>query len=131
MNISEIFYSFFYIFILYFQFATVVGILIANLLGKPWGYSDPGWRWLVSVTVIPSLLQLCCWPFLLESPRWMISRDRETAHQILINLRGVTDPELIGFQSIITLLIFTIPGMNWIFTPPRILVEFVFRATHL
>jgi MFS transporter, SP family, solute carrier family 2 (facilitated glucose transporter), member 3 len=43
------------------------------------------------VTVVVAVIQLVCYPFLLESPRWLLSRDPESleARQIIKNLRGL------------------------------------------
>jgi SP family facilitated glucose transporter-like MFS transporter 3 len=66
----------------------VIGILIANCLGKPLGGYD-SWRILLGATVVPALLQLTFAPFLPESPRWLVSRGRkEEAEVVLSNLRG-------------------------------------------
>jgi MFS transporter, SP family, solute carrier family 2 (facilitated glucose transporter), member 3 len=56
------------------QFALVIGILIADLLAFPFA-TVQGWRTLFAVTAVVSAMQLLCSPFLLESPRWLLSRD--------------------------------------------------------
>jgi MFS transporter, SP family, solute carrier family 2 (facilitated glucose transporter), member 3 len=56
------------------QFALVIGILIADLLAFPFATVE-GWRTLFAVTAVVSAMQLLCSPFLLESPRWLLTQD--------------------------------------------------------
>ena len=72
------------------QFALVIGILVADLLAFP--FSTPtSWRVLFAVTVIVTVVQLLCAPFLLESPRWLLNRDPNSlrARYIIKRLRGL------------------------------------------
>uniref|UniRef100_A0A7S1BWB8 Hexose transporter 1 n=1 Tax=Corethron hystrix TaxID=216773 RepID=A0A7S1BWB8_9STRA len=73
------------------QFATVIGILASALLAFPFGTPDPGWRYLFAVTPVVSLMQIACGSFLLESPRWILSRDPQSlkARSIIKKLRGL------------------------------------------
>ena len=76
------------------QFATVIGILVAVVLGKPLGTIDT-WRYLLGVPVVPAILQLALSPVLLESPLWLVGRGTNRAvaqaEDILSNLRGDDD----------------------------------------
>ena len=78
------------------QFAMVIGILIANLLGKPMG-GHSSWRYLLGLTLIPSLLQIILSAALLESPLWLLhqngSKNRRAAEEVLAKLRGTDDVE--------------------------------------
>jgi hypothetical protein len=51
-----------------YQFATVMGILIANLLGKPLGTPGFGWRVLLGLAVLPSVIQLAAAGWLVPAP---------------------------------------------------------------
>lgn len=72
------------------QFALVVGILVSDFFAFPFANLEK-WRVLFSVTVIVSFLQLLCAPWLLESPRWLLSRkpDSRKARYIIKKLRGL------------------------------------------
>ncbi len=52
-----------------YQFATVIGILIANLLGKPLGQPSPYWRLLLALALLPSILQLAAAGWMVRRPR--------------------------------------------------------------
>ena len=71
------------------QFADVIGVLVANLVSIPFGNSE-GWRKLFSITVFVALLQLLVTPWVVESPRWILSHDPNNprAKQIVKDLRG-------------------------------------------
>jgi len=78
------------------QFALVIGILVSDLLAFPFA-TDSLWRILFAVTAITAALQLLTAPFLLESPRWLLTRDRHSlkARYIIKQLRGLkTDEEV-------------------------------------
>mmetsp|Transcript_2975 Transcript_2975/g.5558 ORF Transcript_2975/g.5558 Transcript_2975/m.5558 type:complete len:699 (+) Transcript_2975:190-2286(+) len=72
------------------QFALVVGILIADCFAFPFATHDK-WRALFAVTGIVALLQLLCAPWLLESPRWLLSKKPASrkARYIIKKLRGL------------------------------------------
>eukprot|EP00468_Gymnochlora_sp_CCMP2014_P009929 CAMPEP_0167745514 /NCGR_PEP_ID=MMETSP0110_2-20121227/3191_1 /TAXON_ID=629695 /ORGANISM="Gymnochlora sp., Strain CCMP2014" /LENGTH=572 /DNA_ID=CAMNT_0007630159 /DNA_START=99 /DNA_END=1817 /DNA_ORIENTATION=+ len=75
------------------QFAMVVGILLAQILGKPLG-GDPEWRILLAVGAIFSTLQVLLGVCVVESPRWLVMNNRlEEARETLCLLRGETDDE--------------------------------------
>mmetsp|Transcript_25050 Transcript_25050/g.34900 ORF Transcript_25050/g.34900 Transcript_25050/m.34900 type:complete len:610 (+) Transcript_25050:254-2083(+) len=70
------------------QFAMVVGILLAQILGKPLGY-DPGWRVLLAIGAVFSSLQVLLSPFVVESPRWLVMQgENKKAKELLILLRN-------------------------------------------
>jgi sugar porter (SP) family MFS transporter len=61
------------------QLGIVIGILAAYLSG--WGLSGFGensWRWMLAVAVVPSLIFFGGLFAIPESPRWLISRGRQT-----------------------------------------------------
>ncbi|KAJ1931099.1 hypothetical protein EC988_009902, partial [Linderina pennispora] len=68
--------------------------LIAYLLA--WALTDVhnGWRWMFAISAFPALVQLCCLPWLPESPRVLIRRGQEDrAVQILHKVYGQNVPE--------------------------------------
>lgn len=72
------------------QFALVVGILISDLFAFPFANQEK-WRLLFAVTAIVAFMQLLCAPWLLESPRWLLSKkpDSRKARYIIKKLRGL------------------------------------------
>lgn len=73
------------------QFAMVIGILVSVLLAFPFAKEGNGWRYLFGVTPLVAFLQIVCAPFLLESPRWLLSKDPQSrkARSIIKKLRGL------------------------------------------
>ncbi|CAO3618848.1 unnamed protein product [Cunninghamella blakesleeana] len=69
------------------QLFITLGILIVELIGL--GTSSPiGWRIVVALTIIPSIIQLVTLPFCVRSPRWLISKGRIIeAKESLLHLR--------------------------------------------
>eukprot|EP01041_Mallomonas_annulata_P000929 gene929-1803_t len=76
------------------QFAIVIGILVADLLAFSLATVDY-WRYLFAVTPALCIFQLMISPFLLESPRWLLSKnDRSFYARIVIKkLRGFRSDE--------------------------------------
>ena len=72
------------------QFALVVGILVSDFLAFPFA-TEEKWRLLFSPTSAVAILQILCAPFLLESPRWLLSMNPESkkARYIIKKLRGL------------------------------------------
>lgn len=78
------------------QIALVVGILAADFLAFPFTMEN-NWRLLFAVTPVVGIFQLVMSPFVLESPRWLLSRNPDSlrARYIVKNLRGFrTDMEV-------------------------------------
>ncbi|KAJ2722852.1 hypothetical protein GGI07_003039 [Coemansia sp. Benny D115] len=72
------------------------GQLIAYLLA--WALTDVhnGWRWMFAISAFPAAVQLCCLPWLPESPRVLIRRGQEDkARVILRRIYGDRVPESI------------------------------------
>ncbi|KAL7533654.1 hypothetical protein ACHAXR_005368 [Thalassiosira sp. AJA248-18] len=71
------------------QFALVVGILFADLVGFVLANSTR-WRWMFLLTSILAFFQLLLTPFLLESPRWLLGKNANSpkARFIIKKLRG-------------------------------------------
>ena len=72
------------------QFCLVIGIFVSDLLAFPFA-TEHAWRLLFCVTAVASLIQLLFFPFLIESPRWLLGRDRSSrrARYIIKKLRGL------------------------------------------
>lgn len=70
------------------QFACVVGILLAQVLGQPLG--GPGeWRLLLGIGAIFATAQIALSAWVVESPRWLVMHEKfQDAERILMSLRG-------------------------------------------
>eukprot|EP00466_Bigelowiella_natans_P013613 jgi/Bigna1/79514/fgenesh1_pg.63_\ len=81
------------------QFAMVVGILLAQILGRPLG-NDPGWRILLGIGAIFSTLQVLLSVFIVESPRWLVMQGKHgKARELLKILRGEAETsELLNME---------------------------------
>ncbi|XP_059167029.1 proton myo-inositol cotransporter-like [Physella acuta] len=66
------------------------GQFIASTIDGGFSYVKPnGWRFMLGLAGVPSLIQFCGFFFLPESPRWLMSKGREAeALNILVKLRG-------------------------------------------
>lgn len=71
------------------QFALVIGIFFVDLVGFVFANEDH-WRYMFALTGVLAILQLAMTPFLLESPRWLLGRNRNSAKArfIIKKLRG-------------------------------------------
>ena len=71
------------------QFALVVGILFADIVGFALA-NETQWRLMFSLTSVMALFQLLLTPFLLESPRWLLGKNPKSpkARFIIKKLRG-------------------------------------------
>lgn len=82
------------------QTMLVCGILlsyIVDYLLAPWG----AWRWMIGLSVPPSLLLLIGMFFMPESPRWLVQVGRsEDAHDVLVKLgrRSTAEAEIFTIQ---------------------------------
>ena len=59
-----------------FQLAITLGILIAYLVNAAFAPSGD-WRWPVGLALVPALVLLVGMYFLPETPRWLVSKDRD------------------------------------------------------
>lgn len=73
------------------QLATVTGLLAGQVLGLFFS-TVPGWRFLLAMTVLPAILQLCLIPFCKETPRYLVSIGNfDEAGSALSRLRNTLD----------------------------------------
>ena len=82
------------------QFAMVIGILMSDIFAFAFA-TDALWRWLYAITPILCLFQLSISPFLLESPRWLLSRDEKSveARIVIKQLRGFRTEAEVEFEA--------------------------------
>ncbi|KAG0338055.1 hypothetical protein BG004_007382 [Podila humilis] len=88
-----------------FQLLIVCGILISNLIGL--GLSTPPlWRILLAINGIPALIQVFVLPSMVESPRYLVSKNRvEEARSSLQKLRGADANIESEFSDMVQLLL--------------------------
>ena len=81
------------------QFAIVIGILLASVIGLPLAYV-PLWRINYAIVAIPAILQFFLMPSCVESPRYLIAQNRiEEARANLQRLRPNSDIEKEFFEQ--------------------------------
>ena len=100
------------------QLAIVIGILAAQIanwriaekippdlhgavVASSWN-AQYGWRWMFTAVAVPAILFLCSAPFIPESPRWLVSRDRtRVAVEVLRRLGGESyaQSELVAIEN--------------------------------
>ncbi|XP_061679791.1 proton myo-inositol cotransporter-like isoform X2 [Syngnathoides biaculeatus] len=81
------------------QLVTVIIVLvtagqfIATVVDGAFSYmSRGGWRYMLGLSVVPSILQFLGFLFLPESPRWLLQKGRQQeARQVLSRIRGCQD----------------------------------------
>ena len=70
-----------------FQLAITLGILIAYLVNAAFATSED-WRWPVGLAFVPALVLFAGMYFLPETPRWLVSKDRDDeARRVLSHTR--------------------------------------------
>ncbi len=76
-----------------FQLAITLGILIAYLVNAAFA-SIESWRWPLGLAFVPALVLLVGMYFLPETPRWLVSKDRdEEARRVLTRTRTEDEVE--------------------------------------
>lgn len=58
-----------------YQFSLAIGTLVAYGVNFWGSYHQQDWRWMFFLTLIPAAIQLLCYPFIPESPKWLHSRE--------------------------------------------------------
>ncbi|CAG5118305.1 unnamed protein product [Candidula unifasciata] len=71
------------------------GQLVASLVDGAFSYMEHnGWRYMLGLAAVPSVVQLIGFIFLPESPRWLMKKGLEQrARNVLVKMRGTTDVE--------------------------------------
>ena len=71
------------------QFAMVIGILFADVVGFPLA-NESRWRYMFLLISVMGVCPFLLKPFLLESPRWLLGRDPDSAEArfVIKKLRG-------------------------------------------
>uniref|UniRef100_A0A1X7VMN2 Major facilitator superfamily (MFS) profile domain-containing protein n=1 Tax=Amphimedon queenslandica TaxID=400682 RepID=A0A1X7VMN2_AMPQE len=69
--------------------AVTGGQFVAGLIDFGFSYVNQGWRYMLGITAVPSLMNLIAFIFLPESPRWLVGKGKkEKARLVLAKLRG-------------------------------------------
>jgi len=78
----------------YFQLAITLGILLSYLVGYIFEGAENSWRLMFWAGFIPAILLLVGMFFIPESPRWLLSKGRESeANEVLKKLRSSDDAQ--------------------------------------
>ncbi|CAL1594808.1 unnamed protein product [Knipowitschia caucasica] len=65
------------------------GQFVAAVVDGAFSYVSHGWRFMLGLSVVPSLLQFVGFLFLPESPRWLLAKGRSLeAYTVLTRIRG-------------------------------------------
>ncbi|CAE7554604.1 ecdD [Symbiodinium pilosum] len=72
-----------------YQLMITAGILLAAIIDHYLVHRDDGWRWAISIQMVPALVLLFSMPFMPRSPRWLVQQDR--CDEALEALRLVRD----------------------------------------
>lgn len=76
-----------------FQLAITLGILVAYLVNAAFATTG-SWRWPLALAFVPALILLVGMYFLPETPRWLVSKDRdEEARRVLSRTRDEDEVE--------------------------------------
>ncbi|XP_048739777.1 proton myo-inositol cotransporter-like isoform X1 [Ostrea edulis] len=75
------------------QLFITIGILLSSIVAGAFSTNkDNGWRYMLGLAGVPSVIQFFGFFFLPESPRWLISKGRHTqARSALERIRGTQD----------------------------------------
>ncbi|XP_013395118.1 proton myo-inositol cotransporter isoform X2 [Lingula anatina] len=75
-----------------YQLLITAGILVAAVCDGLFCYVEQGWRYMLGLAGIPSAIQFLGFLFMPESPRWLITKQRDDqARRVLQSIRGVLD----------------------------------------
>ncbi|XP_064632787.1 proton myo-inositol cotransporter-like [Lineus longissimus] len=70
------------------------GQFVANVVDGIFSFNENGWRYMLGLGAIPSVILFLGFLFLPESPRWLIIQDKEAqAREVLQHIRGEQDIE--------------------------------------
>jgi len=70
------------------------GQFIAAVVDGAFIEIEDGWRYMLGVAAIPSILQFVAFLFLPESPRWLVSKGQpDKAREVLLRIRSEVDAE--------------------------------------
>lgn len=73
--------------------AVTGGQFVAGVVDFIFSYVPQGWRYMLGVAAIPSIVRIIAFIFLPESPRWLVSKGRyDNAKTVLRKVYRQTDP---------------------------------------
>lgn len=68
-----------------FQLAITAGILLSYLINRIFANTEFNWRWMLGSGIIPAAVLLVGISFLSDTPRWLISKNREQEAKDIFN----------------------------------------------
>ena len=64
--------------------AVTCGQFVAGVVDLIFSYVPQGWRYMLGVAAIPSLIRIIAFVFLPESPRWLISKGKYSKAKVVL-----------------------------------------------
>ena len=64
--------------------AVTGGQFVAGLIDFGFSYVNQGWRYMLGITAVPSLMNLIAFIFLPESPRWLVGKGKKEKARIVL-----------------------------------------------
>lgn len=78
-----------------FQLAITAGILLSYLINRIFANTEYNWRWMLAAGIIPAIILLIGICFLSDTPRWLLSKNREDeARDVFLKIEPDGDVEL-------------------------------------
>lgn len=78
-----------------FQLAITAGILFSYLINRVFANAEYNWRWMLGAGLVPAVILLVGIAFLGDTPRWLISKNREDeAKDIFKKLIRIRTPNI-------------------------------------
>lgn len=78
-----------------FQLAITAGILFSYLINRVFANAEYNWRWMLGAGLVPAVILLVGIAFLGDTPRWLISKNREDeAKDIFKKLIPIRTPNI-------------------------------------
>lgn len=64
--------------------AVTCGQFVAGIIDFAFSYTRQGWRYMLGLAAIPSLIRLVAFIFLPESPRWLVGKGKTTKAKLIL-----------------------------------------------
>lgn len=80
--------------------AATCGQFVAGVIDFGFSYVDQGWRYMLGLAAIPSLIRLVAFLFLPESPRWLVGKGKtQKARSVLTKVSHKLTCDVVIFNT--------------------------------